>query len=369
MNIKGGIFRMFVKWIRTRFLPLALCILLLAFAAPAFAAAGDVGASTSVGANPSVAGVTAITGSGKVNTAAYVYMEPDSYSHKIVMLSQNIIVTYIGETGNFYQIVYTNQSGKTYTGFMEKSKLSSVSASEASAQSTGSVARAVQAGNSQASSTIASAMSAAKQINSDVIGYISINGTNIQQPILYRAGDVHYYSTRNLNKSKDNAGMVYTFYNNLYRNNVVTGHNMRGSNRLFHQLHHLQEKALGYTSCQHSKCPSRDLSTVPDIRQAENRVWDISLLGYNKWEVFAMYEVKKDEPKSTLNYNIHPLVGTGYGDKQVQEWIEKQISRSEISFGTNVSVTDTLMTIYTCGTEYDSSSAQSRLYYFLKAVG
>jgi hypothetical protein len=32
--------------------------------------------------------------------------------------------------------------------------------------------------------------------------------------------------------------------------NVVTGHNMRGSNAMLHQLHHIQEKTLGYTKCQ-----------------------------------------------------------------------------------------------------------------------
>lgn len=357
-----------VRYHRMRILSILLCIAMLAFSASTLAAAGDTGASTSINGNTGTEEISAITGYGMVNIAAYVYASANSASQKIVMLSKNIIVTYLAESGGYYQISYTNPSGKTYVGFMEKAKLDNVSASEVSRQTTtGSTTRAVQTGGSQPSTSISSALASAKQINSDVIGYISINGTNIQQPILFRSGDVHYYSTRNINQQKDNAGMVYTFYNNLYRNNTVTGHNMRGSNRLFHQLHHLQEKALGYSTCQHSKCPSPDLTNVPNIREAENRVWDITLLGYNRWEVFAMYEVKKDEPKSTISYNIHPMAG--YSDKAVQEWIDKQVGRSEIAFNTIVSPADTFMTIYTCGTEYDSSTAQSRLYYFLKAVG
>ena len=49
--------------------------------------------------------------------------------------------------------------------------------------------------------------------------------------------------------------------------------------------------------------------------------------------------------------------------------IQHQLSRSQVNFGTKVSADDVFLTIYTCGTNYDSSTAQSRLYYFLKAVG
>ncbi len=348
----------------TRNFSLLLAIIcLLSLAVPTLAA-GDIGATAGVnGSAAAEAGteVTPITGQGQVAANAYLYQQASTGSKKIVMLSKNIVVTYTGELGEFYQVTYTNASGKTYAGFIEKSKITAV---DENLQNSGSSKSAVATGKSTASTNVADALKAAKAKNSDVIGYISINGTNIQQPILYRKGDVHYYSTRDINQNKDSAGSVYSFYNALYRNNTSTAHNMRGSNRLFHQLHHMQEKALGYTQCQHSKCPARDLTDVPDIRQAANRTWDISYLGYNKWEVFAMYEVKKDEPKSTLNNNIYPLAN----ETQTKQWIETQLSRSEIGFGVKVTTSDRFLTIYTCGTEYDSSTAQSRLYYFLKAV-
>jgi hypothetical protein len=348
---------------KMRVCALVICLIMLMAAIPALAATGDVGTTVSIGGLGVGTGseVVPLAGKGAVNVNAYVYTEASITSKKIVMLSKNIVVTYLGESGDFYQITYTNKTGKTYVGFMEKSKLNTV---DASTEIGIAPDRAVETGKTTAGANVAKAMAEAKAKNSDVIGYINIAGTNIQQPIMHKASDVHYYSTRDINKKKDNAGMVYSFYNALYRNNTITGHNMRGSNRLLHQLHHLQEKALGYSQCQHSKCPSRSLSNVPDIRAQANRVWEISLLGYNKWEVFSMYEVKKDEPKATLNYNIHPLAS----DAQTQEWLQKQLSRSQIDFGTKVSVADTFLTIYTCGTEYDSSKAQSRLYFFLKAV-
>lgn len=353
---------------KLRLMTLALCCtMLIAFAVPAMAASGDTGASVSVNAGNNAAGsdeteIAEITGAGRILQNAYLYAEASKTSKKLVILSKNIEVSYLGESGDFYKLTYTNAKGKTYVGFMEKKYLQNIDAATESQQ--GTAARSVTPNTSTASTDIASALAAARKSNSDVIGYISISGTNIQQPILHRSSDVHYYSYRDINGKKDSAGCVYSFYNALYRNNTITGHNMRASNRLFHQLHHLQEKALGYSQCQHSKCTSRDLSNTPDIRQAANRVWDISLFGYNKWEVFAMYEVKKDEPKATLNYNIYPLASVS----QTQEWINKQLQRSEVNFGVKVSTEDSFLTVYTCGTEYDSSSAQSRLYFFLKAV-
>jgi hypothetical protein len=78
-----------------------------------------------------------------------------------------------------------------------------------------------------------------------------------------------------------------------------------------------------------------------------------------------MYEVKKDEPDDTIYYNTN-LIGSSDGKEE--QWIKYQLSRSEIDLGITPTTDDTFLVIYTCGTEYDSSTAQSRLYYFLRAV-
>ena len=85
---------------------------------------------------------------------------------------------------------------------------------------------------------------------------------------------------------------------------------------------------------------------------------------------------KEDEPESTLYYNTWWPTDYDAADYEyeeadadfVQKWIDKQISRSEYSFGTTPAVTDQFMTIYTCGDNHDSSDAQSRLYFFLRQV-
>jgi hypothetical protein len=87
---------------------------------------------------------------------------------------------------------------------------------------------------------------------------------------------------------------------------------------------------------------------------------DVAIYGTQKWEVFAMYEVKANEPISTLRNNWNPLAGASTAT--VQKWIDGQISRSEIKFGVSVKPTDQLMTLITCGNNYDYSTANSRLF-------
>ena len=292
-------------------------------------------------------------------------------STKLGTLSKNTVVSILGTEGSFYQVTANGQTGYVSTQYVAAGTPTTAS-SASSSSSSGSDAT-VATGTASASSHVTTQMAAAKKINSDVVGYVYLPGTNIDFPVLHNSSSVHYYSSRNINKQSDSKGSIYTFYNVLTRNNVITGHNMRTSGTMFHELHHIQEKTLGYSTCQVSKstdcqrCSRVISSSVPDLKTAANRIWQIPLYGYNQWEVWAMYEVKANEPSSTLSYNTQHLATSSAST--IQTWINTQKSRSEVDFGTSVSTNDVFLTIYTCGTNYDSSTANSRLYFFLKAVG
>lgn len=210
----------------------------------------------------------------------------------------------------------------------------------------------------------ASKIAEAKKINSDTVGWISVPNTNISDPILYRAN--FYYQNRNIYKKKSLEG-VYPYYSFKQKNVVIFGHNLRGSGKGFHQLHHLQEAATGSSKCKYSACKKSISDLSGWYKKDSGRIWNISIYGTSKWEVFAMYEVPKNEKIETLRNNWNPL--TGYSQQSVQSWIDGQIKRSEINFGVSVSGSDQLMTIITCGTNYDSATANSRLFVFLKNVG
>ncbi len=233
----------------------------------------------------------------------------------------------------------------------------------ASAESaTGDVSEEGTKANTGISSTdsLASKIAGAKKINSDTVGWIKVPATNVDEPILYGAN--WYYANHNIYKKKSYEG-VYPFTNRMTKNVVIFGHNLRGSNSVFHQLHHMQEVALGYTKCRSGACGKSISSTLKDwYKTSAGRTWNISIFGKQKWEVFAMYEVKANEPITTLrnNWNLSP--------SSAKSWIDYQLKRSEIDFGVTVTDKDQLMTLITCGTNYDSATANSRLFVFLKNV-
>ena len=208
-------------------------------------------------------------------------------------------------------------------------------------------------------------------------------------------GKLGYYNMDS-SKKKSELGSVYMHFNvasadaaGVGQNLIVTAHNNRVAyskgkyeNGFFHELHHIQSVNEGKTNCGYDEkgrtCPvTLDSGTLPNLMTPEGRTWDISVDGIDaQWEVWAFYEVKKNEPGSTLYYNTwwpYDNKDVKYTFKKpdtafVQEWINKQLERSEVNLGITPSTSDQFMTIYTCGDNHDSSDAQSRLYFFLRQV-
>ncbi len=189
-------------------------------------------------------------------------------------------------------------------------------------------------------------LSEAKKINRDAIGWIDIPNTNIDYPIMYDK-DLKYHD-RNIFGEKVNEGSIYSYYETLTRNNVVTGHNMRVAGTMMNGLHKLQDNKSNLSS-------------------RSNRIFEIDLYGHTKWEVFALYETKDNEPESTLKNNYYHYAKAEDKTK-LESWIKSTKERSEVSLDVSVNADDVLLTLITCGDNYDRATAQSRLYFFLKAV-
>ncbi|OQB20339.1 MAG: Bacterial SH3 domain protein [Firmicutes bacterium ADurb.Bin182] len=182
----------------------------------------------------------------------------------------------------------------------------------------------------------------------DVKGWIYVPGTNIDYPVMFGTnlhGSSWYYDQRNYTGSSDSKGSIYMFYNSMTKITPINGHNMRSSGTMFHELHRVQDS----------------LKKNP----AGNRFFNITLGGYTSWEIFALYETKANEPKSTLQFNSMQPNITG---AEFRTWVNYQLGRSEVNFGVNVNDYDKCIVLITCGDNYDSSTAQSRLYVFLRAV-
>lgn len=68
-----------------------------------------------------------------------------------------------------------------------------------------------------------------KKINSDTIGWIYVQNTVIDYPVVY-SNDNNYYLTHDVNKKSTKAGAIFMDYRNINKNNqrniVLYGHNM-----------------------------------------------------------------------------------------------------------------------------------------------
>ncbi|MDL2218370.1 SH3 domain-containing protein [Christensenellaceae bacterium OttesenSCG-928-M15] len=267
-------------------------------------------------------------------------------------LKKNTPVAILNMEGTRWQISYNGKTGYVLKGDLS---LGAAPAGSQAASTTNKTATTADVN--------ASKIAQAKKTNSDVVGWANVPNTNIDEPILYGAN--FYYANRNINKKKS-SDSVYPYSNKKTKNIVVFGHNLRTSGTCFHQLHHLEEAARGYSNCQYKSCKKSISSLAGWYKTQAGRTFNVSIFGLQKWEVFAMYEVPAKESISTLrnNWALNP--------SNMDTWIAGQIKKSKsymgFDFGVSVSGKDQIMTLITCGTNYDYATANSRLFIFLKNV-
>lgn len=190
---------------------------------------------------------------------------------------------------------------------------------------------------------------AALKKNSDVKGYIYVPGTNVDYPILYSSS--FYYNDHNINRQKETRGCIYSYSSAMPSCGFLTisGHNSRSSGTMFHELH--------------------DWQNALKKNKNGNRIAFIQFAGtnYTQWEVFAMYETKNTSAAGEqMRINILQHTVNTTGDAK-QAWIDYQINKSEVNFGTTANASDQIIVLMTCGDNYQSVS-NARLYFFLKGV-
>lgn len=190
-----------------------------------------------------------------------------------------------------------------------------------------------------------------ENINTDVMGYIKIQNTNIEGPLMY--GDNFYYHSHNYAKTPSSRGSLYLYYDRPTQNNVITGHNLRVAGIMLNQLHLIQDKY------------------AKTYDEFENRVWYINLYGETHlWEVFAMYEEKPNSPsQSSQYYNCnYDQTMDAMTDEEILQWIEYQQQRSELNYKVHVTEKDYFVTVLTCADQHWESNQGGRIYFFLRRV-
>ena len=187
-----------------------------------------------------------------------------------------------------------------------------------------------------------------ERINIDVSGYIYLDGTNIDYPIMY--GPSFYYHYYNWKGWKDECGSVYFYYLGTRKNTVVTGHNVRWGSILNH-LHVIQDNYAPYYS------------------EYSERLWTLNFWGETGiYEVFSMYEQKSASyNESYLYYNTNYSRSMNkMSVEEIQKWIDHQNENTDLDYTVHVDPDDWFATVLTCADTHAESDRGGRIYFFLR---
>ena len=160
-----------------------------------------------------------------------------------------------------------------------------------------------------------------KQVNTDVVAWIDVKGTDIDFPVV-RAKDNDYYLTHSIDKSYNSAGWIFMDCANKLdgsdKNIIIYGHNRKDSS-MFGTLKNILKEEW------YNNNDNRILKFVTENEES-------------KYEVFSVYKVQVEDYYRN----------TSFTDKEFESFIKTIKNRSIKDFGVDVTKDDTILTLSTC---------------------
>lgn len=173
-----------------------------------------------------------------------------------------------------------------------------------------------------------------KKINSDVVGWIKVNGTNINYPFV-QSKDNKYYLTHSFDKSYNNAGWVFLDYrnNNINNRNTIIYAHGRTDKTMFGTLRKVLNNGW--------------------INNTNNYVIKISTEKENSlWQIFSIYHIP-----TTNDY-----LQTEFKDeREYQSFLNILKNRSNHNFNTSITSNDTILTLSTCYNDSEKMVVHAKL--------
>ena len=173
-----------------------------------------------------------------------------------------------------------------------------------------------------------------KKTNSDVVGWLKVNGTNINYPFV-QGSDNKYYLTHSFNKSYNAAGWVFLDYRNNGTNNkntIIYAHG-RTDKTMFGTLRKVLNNGW--------------------LNNTNNYVIKISTETENSlWQVFSVYHIPTTSDYLQTDFN---------DDTSYQNFLDMIKNRSSHNFNTNVTSTDNILTLSTCYSNSDKMVVHAKL--------
>ncbi|MBQ3052178.1 MAG: class B sortase [Clostridia bacterium] len=173
--------------------------------------------------------------------------------------------------------------------------------------------------------------------NSDFKGWITIDGTKIDNPI-YQTDNNNYYINHNQNKEKSSYGALFFDCENVItekkidKNLVVFGHEMKNGS-MFGQLKKLKNLSF-----------YKEHSTI-----------GLNVLGQQSvYRIYAVYIL--NAKKADDNGNIYNIYRQSFNDSQdFNEWVSQAKERSIIETKVEVEYGDDILTLVTCSRDFEDA--------------
>ncbi len=161
-----------------------------------------------------------------------------------------------------------------------------------------------------------------KKTNSDTVGWIKVNGTNINYPFV-QTKDNDFYLNHAFDKSYNKAGWVFLDY----RNNIEN----------------LDKNTILYA---HARLDKTMFGTLKEIlkndwyKNKNNHIIKISTEKENSlWQVFSVYHIPTTTDYIKVNFS---------DDEEFEKFIDKIKKRSVFKFDTEIASSDKIITLSTC---------------------
>lgn len=167
------------------------------------------------------------------------------------------------------------------------------------------------------------------KINDDTVGWLTVNNTNINYPIV-QADDNEYYLKRDFYKSKTSSGWVFMDYRNnaivLDDNTIIYGHKLKNG-LMFGSL--------------------SDVLKSSWYKDSENQIITFDILSTNiKWQIFSIYKT---------SYTTEYLKTSFMTAESYNEFVEEIQEKSIYDFNQELEYGDKILTLSTC-TGFSSSN-------------
>ena len=161
-----------------------------------------------------------------------------------------------------------------------------------------------------------------KSENSDTIGYLKVNGTDIND-VVVQCKDNSYYMNHNFEQNKNRAGWIFADYRNKFdgtdRNIVIYGHNMKDGS-MFSSLKNILEKDWQ---------DNDENKRITFVTENEKFIY----------EVFSVYQIESEDYYIQTDFE---------SDTDYQTFISTIRARSQKFFRVNVTGQDQILTLSTC---------------------